>query len=239
MKLTSKPLAAIVIALMFGGIMFSSAMGWWNTESNKQVRKLTQGPNAGSGDPADIRGSYTFGDVETNFGIPAELLAQAFGVVTDDAAAFPVKSLETLYAGSPLEVGTASVRLFTAFYLDLPIDLSTEMYLPESAAAILRTRPLSTERLSYLEAHTVPNLEGVTAPAPVEEHDSAIDTTIKGKTTFADLLDWGVAEETIATVLGAPLPAARGMTVKDFCLEQGLEFGMIKAALQAEVDAVK
>ncbi len=235
MKLTSKPLA-----LIFGGIMFSSAMGWWNTQSNKQARKLTQGPNAGQSDPADIRGSYTFGDVETNFGIPAELLALAFNVQTDDPQAFPVKSLEVMYAASPQEVGTASVRLFTAFYLNLPIDLSTDMYLPEAAAAILKTRPLTDERLSYLEAHTVSFVPDSTPLIPVEEGEgAAADTTIKGKTTFADLLSWGVERETIEAILGMPLPATQGMTVRDFCDQQGLSFGQIKAELQAEVDAVK
>ena len=35
MTLTSKPLAVILLVMMFGGIAFSSAMGWWVTESTK------------------------------------------------------------------------------------------------------------------------------------------------------------------------------------------------------------
>ena len=56
-------------------------MGWWQTESTKEAAVFTSGEFAGQANPADIRGSYTFGDVEKNFGIPAALLAQAFGVV--------------------------------------------------------------------------------------------------------------------------------------------------------------
>ena len=33
MTLTSKTLAALVAAILIGGIFFSSAMGWWQTES--------------------------------------------------------------------------------------------------------------------------------------------------------------------------------------------------------------
>lgn len=260
MKLTSKPLAAIVIAIMFGGIFFSSALGWWQTESSKQAAVYTEGEFAGQANPADIRGSYTFGDVEKNFGVPAALLAQAFGVPDGDPAAFAVKGLEEIYAASPQEVGTASVRLFVAFYLGLPMDLSTDMYLPESAAAVLRGRNLSPENAAYLDAHTVSNLgaEAVqpaeTAAAPEGSEPAATDAaaeatpehapsvapgTVVGKTTFAQLLEWGLKAETIEQTLGMPMPPAPGMTVKDFCNQNGLSFETIKPALQAELDKLK
>lgn len=260
MKLTSKPLAAIIVALMFSGIFFSSALGWWQTESTKEAAVYTEGEFAGQANPADIRGSYTFGDVENNFGIPAALLTEAFGVQTDDPATFQVKGLEEMYLESPQEVGTASVRLFAAFYLGLPMDLSTDMYLPEAAADILRTRNLSAEHAAYLDAHLVPDI-GTEAAQPVEsvqptsqpgvvevevtpeataEHIPVTTAgTIKGKTTFAELLEWGLKVETIEQVLGMPIPAAPGMTVKDFCSQNGLSFETIKPALQAELDRLK
>src|SRR5512136_728480 len=143
MTLTSKPLATIVVVILFGGIFFSSAMGWWQTVSTKQAAKITSGEFAGQANPADIRGSYTFGDVEKNFGISPTVLAQAFGIKDTNPAVFTVKSLEGMYAGSAQEIGTASVRLFVAFYKGMPYDLSTDIYLPESAATILRTHTLS------------------------------------------------------------------------------------------------
>ena len=257
MKLTSKPLAGMIVVLMFGGIFFSSIMGWWETESTKEAALYSEGEFAGQANPADIRGSYTFGDVENNFGVPAALLAQAFGVQTGDPAAFAVKGLEEMYAESPQEVGTASVRLFVAFYLGLPIDLGTDMYLPEAAAVILRTRNLSAENAAYLETHIVPDpgsedaqpVEAVsstslpdapavtTAPTTATEHAPVVEAgTIKGKTTFAELMDWGLKPETIEQVLGMSMPAAPGMTVRDFCSQNGLTFETIKPALQAELD---
>lgn len=265
MTLKSKPLAALVVAIMFGGIIFSSAMGWWQTESTKEAAVYTEGEFAGQANPADIRGSYTFGDVEKNFGVPAALLVEAFGVQTDDPAGYQVKGLEEMYAGSEQEVGTASVRLFVAFYLGLPFDLSTDIFLPESAVAILGQRSLNPEQAAYLATHTVPNPSGEVAPAastvqptqaapaqitpqpttgsdakgtPQAEgtHEPSTEQLVKGKTTFAELLEWGVTQAAIEQVLGMPMPAAPGMTVKDFCNANGLSFETVKAAMQLEVD---
>jgi hypothetical protein len=258
MTLTSKPLAALVVAILLGGILFSTAMGWWQTESTKEAAVFSSGEYAGQADPADIRGSYTFSDVEKNFGVPPAILVQAFNAQTDDPAAFQVKSLEEMYASSPEEVGTSSVRLFVAFYLGLPFDLSIDTYLPESAASLLRQRNMTAEQAAYLEAHTIPNPEtgseisaAEATPQPVQTlvstpthqpgsaSEDSSESTVKGKTTFAELLEWGISKEAIEEALGMPMPAAPGMAVKDFCTENGLSFETIKPALQAEVDKVK
>lgn len=249
MTLTSKPLAALVVVILFGGVFFSSAMGWWQTESTKEAAKITSGEFAGQADPADIRGSYTFGDVEKNFAVPSTVLAGAFAVKDSNPAAFAVKGLEEMYAASEQEVGTASVRLFVALYKGMPYDLSTDIYLPESAAKILQARTLSAEQAAYVAAHTVPNL-GTSAPqtspqatsAPAVEptpHATSTERVVKGSTTFGDLLGWGVSKATIEQVLGVAMPAASGTKVRDYCTEKGLSFETVKSALQAEVDKVK
>ena len=141
MTLTSKPLSVILIVLMFGGIMFSSAMGWWATESTKEPVRFTEGEFAGMANPADIRGSYTFGDISNSFDVTPEVLAQAFGITSDDPAAFALKDLETIYLDSEYEIGTASVRLFVAFYTGLPLDTTgEEIYLPQFAVHILQAK---------------------------------------------------------------------------------------------------
>ncbi len=249
MNLTSKPLALIIFIVLFGGILLSAGMGWWETESTKVAATYTEGDFAGQANPADIRGSYTFGDVEKNFGIPAASLAQAFGVGADDPAAYPVKELESVYAESEQEVGTASVRLFVAFYNGLPFDLSGDIYLPESAAALLRERGLTAERSAYLEAHLAPSAAaGADSPqpepasaaesTPEADHVPAAETerTIKGKTTFGEILLWGVSRETIEAALGVAMPESTALTVKDFCSANGLSFETVKIALQAQVD---
>jgi hypothetical protein len=251
MTIRSKPLAAILVVLLFGGIYFSSAMGWWQTESTKEAATIASGEFAGQANPADIRGSYTFGDVEKNFDVPVAVLAQAFGVTDSSPAAFTVKSLEEMYADSAQEIGTASVRLFVAMYKGMPYDLSTDIYLPESAAAILRARDLRSEQATYLAAHTVPDLGAASAttepqatqapstPASETPSSTSTERAVKGMTTFADLLGWGVSPAAIEGVLRVPMPADPGVKVKDYSTEKGLDFENIRPALQAEVDKVQ
>jgi hypothetical protein len=43
MKMTSKVLAAIVLILIFGGIMLSDRLGMWQTVSSKQVAVISVG----------------------------------------------------------------------------------------------------------------------------------------------------------------------------------------------------
>jgi len=255
MTLTSKPLAGLVVILFFVGIFFSSAMGWWQTESTKTAAKITTGEFAGQANPADIRGSYTFGDVEKNFQIPASVLATAFAVSSTTPATFNVKESEAKYLGSAQEIGTGSVRLFVAFYKGMPYDLSTDTYLPESAAALLRARTLSAEQATYLAAHTVPNVTPLPAtsvpggtlatsvPAVASTPKAATpaattDRTIKGSTTFAEVIGWGVSKAAIDQVLGLPMPT-EATKIKDFCTEKGLDFETIKTALQTQIDQVK
>jgi len=260
MTLNSKTLAVLLVVILFGGILASSALGWWQTESTKEPAKFTEGEFAGQANPADIRGSYTFADIEKAFKVSPETLAAAFGVTTDNPAAFQVKELEALYAESPVEFGTASVRMFVAFYAGLPYELSTagETYLPGSAVDILLVKgQLTPEQLVFLETHTAKAGEQPAAPQPESTPEAATTPeaapaaeatphatstgeayAVKGKTTFGDLITWKVPKAAIEQILGAPLPDP-ALKVKDYCSANGLDFEVIRPALQAEVDKVK
>jgi len=256
MTLTSKPLAVLVVLLWFGGIYLSSVPGWWVTESTKTAAKITTGEFVGQANPADIRGSYTFGDVEKNFQIPASVLAEAFGITSATPATFSAKGLEGMYAGSAQEIGTGSVRLFVALYKGMPYDLSTDIYLPASASAILLQRTLTPEQSAYVAAHTVANPSAAPsapstapagtpaptiAPTPKSATPSALSTdrTIKGSTTFADVLGWGVPKAAIEKALGTAMPAADTTKIKDYCTEKRLDFEAIKITLQTLIDQAK
>lgn len=65
------------------------------------------------------------------------------------------------------------------------------------------------------------------------------DYIIKGKTTFGDLTTWGVPKESIEAVLGVAMPDDPALIIKEFTTTQGLDFEVLKPALQAEVDKVK
>jgi len=253
MKLNSFSLGALVVFLLFGGIGVSSAMNLWQTESSKIAATYTEGEFAGQADPADIRGSYTFGDVNKNFDVPLEDLQIAFRIPSGtDLALFQVKELETLYTSLPVEIGTASIRMFVAFYKGLPVDLSTatDTYLFSEAADILDAQnKMLPEQAEFLKTHLVPEIAAdgtqpdIQSTAITQVASTPLPSTdqvaykVTGSTTFQNLLDWGVKQETIESVIGSKMPDP-GMLIKDYVTGKGLEFSSIKTALQAEVDKI-
>ena len=253
MKLKSIPLGILVIAILFGGIAVTSAMNLWQTESSKIPARYTEGEAAGQYNPADIRGSYTFGDINKNFGIPLADLQAAFRLPAGgDVAAVKVNTLETLFEDLAVEMGTGSVRLFTAFYLGLPYDLASneETYLfPEAAAVLKSSGKMTPDQVEFLSSHTLtdeqpvsdtaaPAVEATQSPTPAAaatEH-TAPAGTITGKTTFQQLMDMGLSAEEIQTAIGEPVPDP-ATAVKDFAAAKGLEFSALKTTLQSMLDA--
>lgn len=273
-KLTSKALAPIILTMFFGGILGSMALNLWITESSKVPVKYSEGEFAGVANPADIRGSYSLGDIESNFGIPVAVSSRAFGAADwPNPADFKAKDLETLYGPAPDggEIGTDSVRLFVARYLGLPYSPEETTRLPLAAIRELEAKlaPADLKALQKIavDPASFPSGEGevsagagtaaptetagsaeATASAKVSEsapaettsstetHATSEDRTIKGNTTFADLLSWGVGKATIEEIMGMSV-SVTSVTVRDFCLEKGVEFSDYKTRLQAAIPA--
>jgi hypothetical protein len=75
------------------------------------------------------------------------------------------------------------------------------------------------------------------SPSSTAEHASTTeDRTVKGKTTFKELIDWGVSETDIRKAFGGDMGGA-GVALKDFCAQKGIEFTAVKTALQNLVNA--
>lgn len=159
MKIKSYILPLVIIIVLFGGIAVTKAFGLWKTESTKVPDTIKSGEAVGEYNPSDIRGSYTFKDISSSFKIPVEVLGEAFGVKSSDLNSFKVKDLETIYVNlkdSGTEIGTSSVRLFVAYYLNIPYEITDETYLPKTAVDILKSKvKLSDEKIKYVESHWV------------------------------------------------------------------------------------
>jgi len=240
MRISSKPLAGLIFIFIFGGILFSTWMNWWQTESNKTPAKFAQGDFAGEYNPLDIRGSYTFGEIESTFGIPLDLLAKAFVLPADsDTFSFQVKTLESIYSFSDKEIGTASVRLFVALFAGLPFEITEETYLPSQAVEILKEQgAMTSDQIEYIDSHSILIDNSVSIEPVIEssvEPGSSASQFITGKTTFRDVLDWGVSQSAIESVLGGEMPNPL-QKIKDYCIENDLLFETVKSALQADVD---
>lgn len=240
MNIRSAQLAPVVLLSFIVGIGLTMAFNLWETESSKVPATYLSGEFAGEYNPGDIRGSYSFDDIEETFGVPVEVLAQAFGVAeTGKPGDFQAKQLEEIYSGLPEggEVGTDAVRLFTALYIGRPYTPEETTLLPSPALSFLKEKLSSADFEALREKSVSLSDIRLEEPAAVEEHaESDEDTAIKGKTTFADLLDWGLSQEEIEGVLGRPM-GSRAAAVRDYLMEAGLEFSEYKTALQELVDS--
>jgi len=251
MKVKNWHMGLIVLVFIFGGIAVTMAFNLWNTEgggsgqgsgSNMVPVTFKVGEFAGEYNPADIRGSYSFGNISELWEIPLTEMGTAFGLgAVENLADFRCGDLHEAYANleEDVEIGTGSVKAFVALYTGLPYTLPDDEYLPQSAVEILKAQAnLTEDQVTFLDTHSV-DISGlrIVEPNITEEHETSTEIVIKGNTTFGNLLDWGVPEEEIEVIIGEELPAT-GMTIRDFAIQKGLDFGHIKALLQAKVDAL-
>jgi|GEM_PF-1796246 len=209
--------------------------------------------------PADIRGNHRFGEISEMFNIPLEVLSHAFAIPADvNPANFQNQDFDSIYPEfeGEQEIGNGSVKWFVSLYTGLPFELEDEeedTYLLQPAVEILMSHAdLTAEQIAYLEAYTIEidfeipdyyssedELQSSDEAAGDEEETERKqdEMVVAGKTSFADLLDWGMSVEIIETIIGGEIPN-RLMLVYDYCAENGLPFGQIKAKLQVEVDAL-
>ena len=237
MKLRSKHIAPVVIAFFIVGIGGTSALNLWKTESSKVPVKFTEGELSGQNDPGDIRGSYSFYDINNAFDVPVDILAKAFGVEKDDNPGdFKAKELESIYEGIKTgEVGTDSVRLFVASYLGLPHTPEETTLLPQPALSILKNVMKEEDFLKIKDRGISPADMKSTVTGETVEHDTSEEFAIKGKTTFGELRAAGISDTVVEDILGMP-PGKSGVAIRDFCSDNNIEFSTIKEALQEILD---
>ncbi|MBB6480868.1 hypothetical protein [Spirochaeta isovalerica] len=242
MKIKGLTAGLTFIILMIGGIAISVAAGYWATESSKEPVRYETGDFAGEYNPADIRGSYSFEDIENAFAIPVDTLAAAFGLSSEEnPVAIQIKLFEDTFGIiDGMEIGTDSMRYFVSLYKGLPYTPEVTTALPRPAIAILRKEgALTEEELAIAEerAVTLDDYMGETVLTETEDHDETELAEVKGKTTFADLYDWGLTVEQVETVLQMAA-GPRTQTVRDFCTENQIEFSTVKEPLQELLDSM-
>jgi hypothetical protein len=157
-----------------------------------------------------IKGWMTLEQICTTYNVPLADLLKQFALPAETAPTTAIKDLESD------RFSVSNLRTWL-----------TSRSQPGAAAPVPSATPAPaiapTATLSVLAAPT--------------EH-TAPDRTLTGKTTFQDLLNWGVSKEAIQNAIGAemPLPAA---VIKDYVTGKGLEFSTMKTKLQAEIDKIK
>lgn len=235
MKIKANIAGLTIVALFVIGIFLSSVLGYWRTEGSKVPAKFTTGIFEGEADPADIRGSYSFSDLEKAFDIPVDTLAKAFGFSnSENPEGIKIKEFESAYGFvGDLEIGTGSMRLFVALYNGLPFEMDEHTAIPQPAWNILNKEGATDKETLSSYSERVVSLEGLKISTEATTHTEVSDeeTVIKGKTLFSDILDWGLSREQIENILGIPM-GAPGESIRDYCNEQGIEFSTVKVPLQ-------
>lgn len=249
-------LAVITVVAVFGGVYAAKALDYWKTTSAKQPVKFKDGELAGLPNPADIRGSYSWLDIERAFGVPAAEAARAFsppGKPLDPAGR--VSALEELYlpiVPEGMEIGTGAVRLFVSLYTGLPLEAEEGTALPDGAIAYLSARPGADK--AAIARYAIPGSPSAN-PGPAAPPEAAAPSqpagqadgsavprtvagTVAGKTTFGDLYGWGLSEEQVRKAIGYE-PGPRSQSVRDSATAAGKDFSELKATLQALLDAKK
>ena len=237
MKLKSKHLVPLILVVFAAGIAGTMAFNLWRTEGSKIPAKFSTGEHEGEYNPADIRGSYTFSNISETFQIPLEDLSRAFGLDgVENVAEFQCKELKVLYPEPEEgEIGTDSTKLFVALYTGLPHTPEETTRLPTPALSVLKDK-LSEHELQEVKKITVSlsDLKPVSSQETAEQANDQ-DRAVRGKTTFSDLQDWSLTKEEIEQLLGIPM-GKPGVTVRDHCTANEIEFSEVKTALQALVD---
>ncbi|MEN8905129.1 MAG: hypothetical protein ABF289_04130 [Clostridiales bacterium] len=234
MKVKFMSVTIIIFAVIFGSIGITSVLGIWKTENTKEPAKYKEGEFKGEYNPADIRGSYTFGEISDLFDVPISDLSKAFALKDEDES-FKCKELEMIYEQSALngkEVGTDSVRIFVALYNSLPITLNNSTYFPNPAVNILKNKvSIKDKELEYIESHKVESIEIIESDKDINSSEENEEFKVKGTTIFKELLDEGIKKEEIEKILDGKITDDT-LVIKDYCSENGIEFSSIKTKLE-------
>ncbi len=200
----------LVLTVFLGTILGFQAAGIWSVSGKIKDGQDVQ-PSAE--DVNTIKGWMTLEQISTIYNVPlAELLAQ-FNLPADTPALTAIKDLESE------EFSVTNLRTWL-------------LTLPENTPS--QVTPMPTAQVTT--PPTVTPTETLATPLPTQ-HELP-DKKITGKTTFQDLLDWGVPVEVIQQIIGGDLPTP-ATVIKDYLTQKGTEFSPIKTALQNEVDKIK
>jgi hypothetical protein len=203
----------LVLSVFLGTIFSFQAAGFWSVSG-----KLTADGDAVQPSTMDvntIKGWMTLEQITATYDVPLVEILKQFDLPSDTPAATAIKDLESdlfsvteLRAWLPNRIGT---------------EPGDETYTSSGLVSTPTATPISTPS---------PEMPSAT---PFSTVHVTTDRTITGKTTFQDLLDWGVPRETIQVIIGDDLPSA-SIVIKNYVTQKGTDFLPIKTGLQEALD---
>lgn len=235
MKISNMILAIALSSIFIFGILISDFLGYWQTESIKIPQKISEGEFEGSYNPADIRGSYSFGDVSNSFEIDVETLARAYDLIdlVEDPSSFRLNQLEEYYEfDEDIEIGTGSVKYFVSLYTGIPYE-SDDDVLPTTAVEILyENGKISEEMYKELKEISIDIsefliTEDTTIGEPEEKTEEEEEYVIKSTTTVLEVIRWGISIEELEGLIGVGKLSEKDV-IREVCLDNGVSFSEVK-----------
>ncbi len=236
MKIKNIHILLAIIIIIGGGIFLASELDLYNTTKVRTPRKTVEGVY----DIIDIRGSHNLEEIEKYFKLPASSVIEAFGLRPDTIPEFfQLKDMKEIFVPVELEgeeyiVETDTVKVFTSLYMKIPYVSDETFYLPEKTVNyLLENDKIFGEEKEYWQGHTF-KMEYLDSEylAASEFTKIVVEETegfaVKGNTTIQELLDSGVTEEKFEEVTGFKVPDKKSVSLRDFIVEKGFEFGEIK-----------
>ncbi len=236
MKIKSIHILLAIIIIIGGGILLASELDLYNTDRVKSPRKTAEGLY----DVIDMRGSHTLEEIEKYYQLPVSSVIKAFGLRPDTISAlFQLKDMKEIFTPVELEgeeyiVETDTVKVFASLYMKLPYVSDETFYLPEKTVNyLIENDKLIGEEKEYWQGHTfkLEYLDSEYLAASefskiVAEEDEGFE--VKGNTTIQELLDSGITEEKFEEITGFKVPDKKSISVRDFVIDKGIEFGQVK-----------
>ena len=216
MRINPVVYGALVLVVFLGTIGLFQVTGIWSVSGKVTTDGQAAQPSAS--DANTIKGWMTLEQITATYNVPLTDLLLQFELPADTSAAAAIKDLES----DAFSVTTLRI------WLQSRISPTLE---PTQSSPAAQSGP-TTPAGAIFTPTPAPAVVVTPTLHPVE------DKTITGKTTFQNLLDWGVGKESIQEVIGSDMPAPE-MVIKDYITSKGLDFASLKTTLQAEVGKLK
>jgi hypothetical protein len=211
MRISPYVFAIAVLVVFLGTIFGFQASGFWSVSG-----KVTGGGEAiqpSADDVNTIKGWMTLEQITSTYHVPLEEILTQFNLRPDTPPSTPIKDLESK------EFSVSNLR-----------EWLQNWGAPKPTATYSSNTQLPT---------AIPTIEPMVSAVtllPIEHMET--EQTITGKTTFQDVLDWGVKPELIEQIIGSDLPPT-DTVIREYVTQQGMQFSSVKTALQNEIDKIK
>jgi hypothetical protein len=216
MRINPVIFGVFVLVVFWGTVLGFQTAGLWSvsgkiTSSGEAVEPVASDVNS-------VKGWMTLEQISTAFNVPVVDILTQFKLPVETDPSTALKDLET--------------DIFSITSLRIWLQSRTESSVLENEA------PISTPQTVSTPVETITIIPDELTPTTTAAEHVTYEKTVTGKTTFQELLDWGVPEEAIRQIIDGDLPVL-STAIKDYVTGKGLEFSSIKAVLQQEVDKTK